>query len=97
MASLTNGHKFEQALEDGEGQGSLACFSPWGHESYTTERLNTTTMTDMNCNVESCNTQHAHSAQSHTGPWCQLRGVRLGSWKEAEPGGSCLGPGGLRV
>ena len=25
-----NGHKFEQALEDGEGQGSLVCCSPWG-------------------------------------------------------------------
>ena len=26
-----NGHEFEQALEDDEGQGSLACCSPWGH------------------------------------------------------------------
>ena len=25
-----NGHKFEQALRDGEGQGSLVCCSPWG-------------------------------------------------------------------
>ena len=25
-----NGHQFEQALGDGEGQGSLACCSPWG-------------------------------------------------------------------
>jgi hypothetical protein len=25
-----NGHEFEQALGDGEGQGSLACCSPWG-------------------------------------------------------------------
>ena len=33
-----NGHKFEQAAEDGEGQGNLVCFSPWGHkESDTTE------------------------------------------------------------
>ena len=24
------GHKFEQAPGDGEGQGSLACCSPWG-------------------------------------------------------------------
>ena len=32
---------FEQALGDGEGQGSLACCSPWGHkESDTTESLN---------------------------------------------------------
>ena len=26
-----NGHEFEQALRDGEGQGSLACCSPWVH------------------------------------------------------------------
>ena len=25
-----NGHKFEQTLGDGEGQGNLACCSPWG-------------------------------------------------------------------
>ena len=36
-----NGHEFEQDLGDGEGQGSLACYSPWGRkESDTTERLN---------------------------------------------------------
>ena len=36
-----NGHEFEQAPGDGEGQRSLACCSPWGHkESDTTERLN---------------------------------------------------------
>ena len=36
-----NGHKFDQALGDGEGRGSLACFSPWGcKESDTTERVN---------------------------------------------------------
>ena len=26
------GHEFEQTLGDGEGQGSLACCSPWGHK-----------------------------------------------------------------
>ena len=34
-----NGYEFEQALGDGEGQGSLACCSPWspkvGHEWVT--------------------------------------------------------------
>ena len=36
-----NGHEFEQTLGDGEGQGSLACYSPWGHkESNVTEQLN---------------------------------------------------------
>ena len=32
-----NGHELEQTPGDGEGQGSLACCSPWGHkESVTT-------------------------------------------------------------
>ena len=36
-----NGHKFEQTLGDGEGQGSLACCSPWGHKELDmTEQLN---------------------------------------------------------
>ena len=36
-----NGHEFEQAPGDGEGQGSLACSSSWGHkESNMTEQLN---------------------------------------------------------
>ena len=35
-----SGHKFEPTPGDGEGQGSLACCSPWGcKESDTTERL----------------------------------------------------------
>ena len=25
-----DGHEFEQALGDGDGQGSLVCCSPWG-------------------------------------------------------------------
>ena len=29
-----NGHEFEQALEDGDGQGSLACYSPWDHKQF---------------------------------------------------------------
>ena len=33
-----NGYEFGQAAGDGEGQGSLECYSPWGHtESDTTE------------------------------------------------------------
>ena len=36
-----NGHEFEQALGDGEGQGSLACCSPWSHkEMDMTYKLN---------------------------------------------------------
>ena len=38
-----NGHGFEQTLGNDEGQGSLACCSPWGHkESDMTEQLNGT-------------------------------------------------------
>ena len=37
------GHEFEQALGVGDGQGSLACCSPWGcKELDTTERMNQT-------------------------------------------------------
>ena len=36
-----NGHEFEQAPGDGEGQWSLVCCSPWGcKESDTTEQQN---------------------------------------------------------
>ena len=46
-----NGHEFEQALGDDEGQGSLACCSPWGHkESDTTKRLNNNKSTKENNN-----------------------------------------------
>ena len=38
-----DGHEFEQALGVDDGQGSLACCSPWGHKkSDTTEWLNWT-------------------------------------------------------
>ena len=36
-----NGHESEQALGIDDGQGSLACCSPWGHKELdTTEQLN---------------------------------------------------------
>ena len=36
-----DGHEFEQAPDIGEGLGSLAYCSPWGHKELTmTERLN---------------------------------------------------------
>ena len=38
-----DGHKFEQALGFGDGQGSLACCNPWGHKELDmTEPLNWT-------------------------------------------------------
>ena len=36
-------YEIEQPMGDGEGQGSLACCSPWGHkEADATEKLGTT-------------------------------------------------------
>ena len=38
-----NEHELGQIPGDGEGQGGLACYSPWGHkESDTTGQLNNT-------------------------------------------------------
>ena len=34
-----NGHEFEQTPEVGDGQGGLACYSPWGHKGSTGTRL----------------------------------------------------------
>ena len=31
-----NEHEFEQTPEDGEGQGNLACCSPWDHKEWDT-------------------------------------------------------------
>ena len=31
-----NGQEFEQTQGDSEGQGSLACCSPWGHKESDT-------------------------------------------------------------
>ena len=35
-----DGHEFEQALGVGDGQGSLAFCSPWGHKESDTTELN---------------------------------------------------------
>ena len=44
-----NGREFEQASGDSEGQGSLACYSSWGHrQSDITKRLNKNTYTYIN-------------------------------------------------
>ena len=34
--NILNRHEFEQALGDGEEQGSLVCCSPWGHKELGT-------------------------------------------------------------
>ena len=43
-----NGHEFEQAPGDGEGQGSLVCCSSWGcKESDMSEQLNNNTQNNI--------------------------------------------------
>ena len=47
------GHEFEEAPGVGDGQGSLTCFSPWGHkESDTTEQLNWTELREGNMGLK---------------------------------------------
>ena len=42
-----NGNGFGWTLEVGDGQGSLACCSPWGRKELdTTEQLNSTELGD---------------------------------------------------
>ena len=31
-----NEHEFEQTMGDGEGKGSLECYSPWSHKELVT-------------------------------------------------------------
>ena len=41
ITNSMDGHQFQQTLGDSEGQGSMACYSPWDcKESDTTEQLN---------------------------------------------------------
>ena len=48
-----NAQEFEQAPEVADGQGSLACCSPWGHEeSDTTWQLNNNMYKENYINVQ---------------------------------------------
>ena len=44
---LLNGHEFEQALGVGDGQGSLACYSPWGRKKSDTTETKVTMTGDL--------------------------------------------------
>ena len=75
-----NGHKFGQTPGDSEGQGSLACLTPWGcTELDTTEQLN-------NNLVDS--TGRTHKETFH---WAQIFRVPLGwVFTDSEPVSLCL-------
>ena len=62
-----NGHKFEQGPGVGDGQGSLACGSPWGRkESDMTEQLN---WTELNSNKSSRVQLHFSDISDLIDPW----------------------------
>ena len=71
------GYKFEEAPGVGDGQGSLALYSPWGHKVWaTTEQLNWTDLpvyTSMNFKSISLNSndnvKHSHSHENYI---CQI-------------------------
>ena len=51
-----DGHEFEQAPRAGDGQGSLACCSPWScKKSDTTEQLNKIELKAACSGVAFCN------------------------------------------
>ena len=53
-----DGHEFEQALRVGEGQGSLVCWSPWGH------RVRHNRANELQQSKSFCNTRKHHYEQS---------------------------------
>ena len=60
-----NGHEFEQTQGDSEGQGSLACCSPWDcKESDTTWQLNNNTAVSSFSLLLKCNLSLEVSAES---------------------------------
>ena len=75
-----NGSEFEQTPRDSDGQGSLACYSPWGGKmSDTTQRLNSNNnrgITPWLSNPYDCsalrsyNSLHSEEGKT-TGPWSE--------------------------
>ena len=52
-----DGYEFEKALGVGDGQGSLACCSPWGHKESDTTELNWTELKARRLNVRMISAQ----------------------------------------
>ena len=70
-----NGHEFEQVPGDGEGQGSLVCYSPWSHNVTTRQKQghnefkikSHTEQKALRAQTESCTHQDAgKEAMTHT-------------------------------
>ena len=70
-----DGYEFEQALGVGDGQGGLACCSPWGcRESDVTEELNNNEGRMCRGKTKSTKTQRRKSA------WCVPTPARRPVW-----------------
>ena len=64
-----NGHEYEQTLGVDDGQGSLACCSPWGRtESDTTEQLNWTEL-GLHCCMQVFSSFRERGICSSCGAW----------------------------
>ena len=65
-----NGHEFEQTLGDKEGQGSLACGSPWVHQALDTT-LATEQQQQQAWNTVGTDTHMVHQFSVQTSPYWQ--------------------------
>ena len=68
-----NEHEFEQAPGDGEGQGSLACCSPWGHRVRHSWATGQQPLEKCSCGRRPMPSGDPTSSPSHfQRPWSQL-------------------------
>ena len=83
-----DGHEFEQAVGVGDGQGSLACCSPWGgKESDTTEWLNWTELLAQMinlCFISKKTCRHDHCSGLSRSPITILEGANQTSNSKLE-------------
>ena len=74
-----SGHEFEQTLGDREGQGSLACCSPWGHKGPDSTNWTTLSPTPLQTDLM-------------TPAWLLLSRSRMGSMQPVSDASSVLIP-----
>ena len=74
-------HESEQVLGVGDGQGSLACCSPWGHKEWdTTERLNwTDDLQNLELHSTPGATQRERRGSKHGPGFLLLLGLMVGA------------------
>ena len=91
MASPTRWTWVEQAPGIGDGQGSLACYSPWGQKwSDMTEWLN---WTELNCSVILTLCDPQGISQARILEWVAIPFTRACSWPRDWTHISCIASG----